>query len=105
MQLLPGRENIHMCKISELLQKKLVVNVRLVSYSGEEVGDGHGGGGSVAPFHTAMLTEGNVEALVNRRLVGIVVVWQQDLVELALVSKDRLRGRWKGKGKREGIDR
>lgn len=52
------------------------------------MGDSHGGGGFVASLHSAVLTEGDVKALVNGRLVGIVVVWQQDLVELALIPKD-----------------
>lgn len=55
------------------------------------MGDRHGGGGFAAPLHAAMLTEGNIETLVNGGLIGIVVVWQQDLVELALIPKDRLR--------------
>lgn len=55
------------------------------------MGDGHGGGGFVASLHSTMLTEGNVKTLVNGGLIGIVVVWQQDLVELALIPKDGLR--------------
>lgn len=51
----------------------------------------HGGGGLVASLHTSMLAEGDVGAPVNRRLVGIVVVWQQGLLELALVPEDCLK--------------
>lgn len=52
--------------------------------------DSHGGGRLVAPLGAAMLAEGDVEALVNKRLVGIVVVRQQNLLELALVPEDSL---------------
>lgn len=51
---------------------------------------GHGGGGPVAPLGAAMLAEGDVEALVNKRLVGVVVVGQQRLLELALVHEGSL---------------
>lgn len=52
--------------------------------------DGHGGGGPVAPLRAAMLAEGDVEPLVNKRLVGVVVVGQQSLLELALIPEDSL---------------
>lgn len=52
--------------------------------------DSHGGGGLVASLYTAMLAEGDVEALVNKRLIGVVVVGQQSLLELALVLEDSL---------------
>lgn len=55
--------------------------------------DSHGGGGFVASLYAAVLAEGDVEALVNKRLVGIVVVGQQSLLELALVPKDSLSER------------
>lgn len=55
--------------------------------------DGHGGGGLVASFYTAMLAEGDVEPLVNKRLIGIVVVGQQSLLELALIPEDSLKSR------------
>ncbi len=50
----------------------------------------HGSGGLVAPLHAAMLAECYVGASVNQRLVGVVVVWQQALLELALVMEDCL---------------
>lgn len=53
--------------------------------------DSHGGSGLVASLGAAMLAEGDVEALVNKRLIGIVVVGQQGLLELALVPKDSLK--------------
>lgn len=52
--------------------------------------DSHGGGHLVASLCAAMLAEGDVEALVNKRLVGVVVVGQQHLLELALVPEDFL---------------
>lgn len=52
--------------------------------------DSHGGGGPVASLHAAVLAEGDIEALVNKRLVGVVVVGQQRLPELALVHEDSL---------------
>lgn len=53
--------------------------------------DGHGGGGLVASLYAAMLAEGDIEALVNKRLIGVVVVGQQSLLELALFPKDSLK--------------
>lgn len=53
--------------------------------------DGHGGRGLVASLYAAMLAEGDVEALVNKRLIGVVVVGQQSLLELALVHEDSLK--------------
>lgn len=53
--------------------------------------DSHGGGGLVASLYTAMLAEGDIEALVNKRLIGVVVVRQQSLLELALIHKDSLK--------------
>ena len=50
----------------------------------------HGSGGLVAPLHAAMLAECYVEASVNQRLVGVVVVCEQALLELALVMEDCL---------------
>lgn len=55
--------------------------------------DSHGGGGPVALLHAAVLAEGDVEALVNKRLVGVVVVGQQSLPELALVHEGPLQHR------------
>lgn len=51
---------------------------------------GHGSGGLVAPLYTAMLAERYIGASVDQRLVGIVVVWEQALLELALVMEDCL---------------
>lgn len=55
--------------------------------------DGHGGGGLVASLYAAMLAEGDIEALVNKRLIGVVVVGQQSLLELALFPEDSLKKR------------
>ncbi len=59
----------------------------------------HGSGGLVAPLHAAMLAECYVGAPVNQRLVGIVVVWEQALLELALVMEDCLE-----RTKRQTVD-
>ncbi len=53
--------------------------------------DSHGGGGLVASLYAAMLAEGDIEALVNKRLIGVVVVGQQSLLELALIHEDSLK--------------
>lgn len=45
-----------------------------LSEARQEVCDSHGGSGPVALLHAAVLAEGDVEALVNKRLVGVVVV-------------------------------
>lgn len=60
------------------------------SYSGQEVRYSHGSGGLIAPLHTAVLAERYVGASVNQRLVGVVVVREQALLELALVMEDCL---------------
>lgn len=60
--------------------------------------DSHGGGGPVASLHAAVLAEGDIEALVNKRLVGVVVVGQQRLLELALVHEDSLQTETVGEG-------
>lgn len=52
--------------------------------------DSHGSGGLVAPLDAAVLAEGDVGASVNQRLVGVVVVRQQALLELALIMEDCL---------------
>lgn len=67
--------------------------------------DRHGGAGLVASLHSAVFAESDIESLVNGRLVGIIVIWQQGLLELALVFKgglkrketelDQKHGRWK----------
>lgn len=62
--------------------------------------DSHGGGHLVASLCAAMLAEGDVEALVNKRLVGVVVVGQQGLLELALVPEDFLE---RSEGERLGV--
>lgn len=68
--------------------------------------DSHGGGGPVASLYAAVLAEGHVEALVNKRLVGVVVIGQQSLSEFAFVHEDSLekkrRRRGWGGGNREG---
>lgn len=67
------------------------------------MGDSHGGGGPVASLYAAVLAEGHVEALVNKRLIGVVVVGQQSLSEFALVHEDSLEKTSRGrKGKRRG---
>lgn len=77
-----------------------------LSEARQEVCDSHGGGGPVALLHAAVLAEGHVEALVNKRLVGIVVVGQQGLPELALIHKGPLQHRKPGmKGRREREER
>lgn len=63
--------------------------------------DSHGGGGLVASLYAAMLAEGDVEALVNKRLIGVVVVGQQHLLELALVPEDSLE-KQEGRGRETG---
>lgn len=52
----------------------------------------HGSGGPVAPLDAAMLAERYVGASVDQRLVGVVVVGEQALPELALVMEDCLEG-------------
>lgn len=61
------------------------------SYSRKEVSDRHGGAGLVAPLHSAVFAESDIVSLVNGRLVGIIVIWQQGLLELALVFKGGLK--------------
>lgn len=51
----------------------------------------HGGGGPVAPLRAAALVECDVGASVHQRLVGVVVVGEQALLELALVMEDCLQ--------------
>lgn len=53
----------------------------------------HGSGGLVAPLHAAVLAECYVGTSVNQRLVGVVVVCEQTLLELALIMEDRLERR------------
>lgn len=54
------------------------------------MGYSHGSGGLVAPLHAAMLAERYVGASVHQRLIGVVVVGEQALLELALVMEDCL---------------
>lgn len=61
------------------------------SYSREEVSDCHGGAGLVASLHSAVFAESDIESLVNGRLVGVIVIWQQSLLERALVFKGGLQ--------------
>lgn len=72
------------------VQIKVVIASSCSSYSGEEVRYSHGSGGLVAPLDAAMLAERDVGASVNQGLVGVVVVGQQALLELALVVEDCL---------------
>lgn len=53
--------------------------------------DSHRSGDSVSSLHPAMFAESDVESFVNRGLVYIVVIWQQGLLELALIVKDDLK--------------
>lgn len=55
------------------------------------MGDRHGGGGLVASLQSAVFAESDIESLVNGGLVGIVVIWQQGLLELAFVFKGSLK--------------
>lgn len=50
----------------------------------------HGSGGLVALLDTAMLAECYVGPSVDQGLVGVVVIGQQALLELALVMEDCL---------------
>lgn len=52
----------------------------------------HGSSGLVAPLHAAMLAQGYVESSVHQRLVGIVVVGEQTLLEFTLIMEDCLQG-------------
>ena len=54
------------------------------SYPREEVRDSHGGGHLAAPLHPSVFAQRDVGASVQVRLVGIVVVGQEGLSELAL---------------------
>lgn len=83
------------------MQIKVVIASSRSSYSGEEVRYSHGGGGLVAPLDPAVLAEGDVGAPVDQGLVGVVVVGQQALLELALVVEDCLEG-GVGKERRQG---
>lgn len=53
--------------------------------------DSHSRCGLVASLQTAMFAQGDVEALINGRLIGIVVVGKQCLFELALVPEVSLK--------------
>lgn len=53
--------------------------------------DSHSRCGLVASFLAAMFAQGDVEALVYGRLIGVVVVGKQCLLELALVSENSLK--------------
>ena len=67
--------------------------------------DSHGGGGLVASLYAAMLAEGDIEALVNKRLIGVVVVGQQSLLELALIHEDSLKNVKKNRKKERQRER
>lgn len=64
--------------------------------------DSHGGGGPVASLYAAVLAEGHIEALVNKRLVGIVVVGQQSLSEFAFVGEGSLKEKGRGGENKRG---
>ena len=68
------------------------------------MGDGLGGGGLVATLGPAVLTERDVGAGVNEALVGVVVVGQQALLELALIPERSLWGGEGGRGGGGGVD-
>lgn len=78
------------------MQIKVVIASSCSSYSGEEVRYSHGSGGLVAPLDAAVLAECDVGASVDQGLVGVVVVGQQALLELALVVEDCLEGTKRG---------
>ena len=72
---------------------------RAWSQPGEEVGDLHGGGHAVSLLGPPVLAQGNEHARVAVALIGIVVVGEEDLLELALIGEERLEGkrdRWAG---------
>lgn len=54
------------------------------------MGDLHGGGHSVPLLGLPVLAQGDEHAGVPVALVGVVVVGEKDLLELALVSEERL---------------
>jgi len=56
--------------------------------------DSHCWGSLVASLQAAMFAEGNIKSLVNGRLVCIVIVGQQRLLELALVMEGPLKKVW-----------
>lgn len=57
------------------------------------MGDLHGGGHSVPFLGLPVLAQGDEHARVPVALVGVVVVGEQYLLELALISEERLGGR------------
>lgn len=63
------------------------------SYSGKEVCHGHFGCDPVASFAFAHFTEADVHARVRSGLIGVVVVGQDILLELAFIVVVSLRGR------------
>lgn len=66
--------------------------------------DSHGGGGPVASLYAAVLAEGHIEALVNKRLVGIVVVGQQSLSEFAFVGEGSLKQKSRGREQERSVN-
>lgn len=56
--------------------------------------DSHCWGSLVASLQAAMFAEGNIKSLVNGRLVSVVIVGQQRLLELALVMEGPLKMVW-----------
>lgn len=53
--------------------------------------DSHSRRGLGASLQAAMFAQGKVEALINGRLIGVVVVGKQCLFELALIPEDSLK--------------
>lgn len=62
------------------------------SKPGEKVGDLHGGGYPVALFRLPALAECDEHSRVLVTFVGVVVVGEQNLLELALVGEEGLTG-------------
>lgn len=67
--------------------------------------DSHGGGGPVASLCAAVLAEGHIEALVNKRLIGVVVIGQQSLSEFAFVHEDSLKKKSQGRKQRGEVSK
>lgn len=56
--------------------------------------DSHCWGSLVASLQAAVFAEGDIKALVNGRLICVVIVGQQCLLELALVTEGPLKMVW-----------
>lgn len=64
------------------------------SYPREEVCDSHGRGHLAAPLHPSIFAQRDVGTSVHVRLIGVVVVGQEGLSELALFLEAGLRRKW-----------